>query len=309
MSKIKFDYFKVLFSKTNEFDEDNSPKSFNDILSCIEENIKDRYYEVIDGNRYVVTKFIKNRFENNSLTEVKGSSEIKNIFSSVIFSNIRMNEFPKVIDTNGKSDFLNLNYNQGLSEEVVFTYSHEKQVAVVQKNIHSISISGIEKYFNKIGLGIKVDLEPIVSGDAFARYEKMGIIKSFEFTLAGTDDFTNIDDLGYGVQEKLFLKNALRGADFTAKFSVGRKKTVLLEGIVLKIINFYNHLKNNDSPHIKKLKVSGKNSEKSKTEIIDLLEDRLCDTQDVVQNNRTIDTNDLIFKSVLSFDNVKGKLK
>lgn len=105
------------------------------------------------------------------------------------FMRQRTNDVPSLSGKNSPSEFMNLEDDQFVSEDVTCLFDLTNNVLMIQKNSHSISPAGIEEYFNLTTLPeVIVHLRKIISVDSFKKVRKAKKYRKVVVRLADIKD-------------------------------------------------------------------------------------------------------------------------
>lgn len=268
MPQIKFDFYKVKVG-------DDSPVSFKEALDDIlSQQIQDRNVE-IDGY---------NCFMSSSL-ELKGSK-------AYLFTKLRMDELPSKTKITGERHDLELDEDEGLSEDVVIAYNQNLNVVAVQRNRYSLSVNNIIRLIKEENKDItSIAFLPILKKDALARFSSMNQLKKLRIKLAGTNNINFLKDSGLGTDEKMILQKLLQSPYVDLTLSVGRSSGGLGESLKSMAEKFTDLFHKGYQSEILAVEVSGKVNDDAPTMLIDLLEDRLIYNGEISLENRRININ------------------
>lgn len=153
---IKFNYFQIQYKdlKTNKIYD-------FDINLLIEK---------IDGKDLV--NLTKDYYQEKARLDKFWYNSEKNYWF-FNFTRLRDTNIPSKAYTNRESEAIVLASDEFISEECNAMYDCALEVLMLQRNIHSLSVSGLEKYLNSIvdNPSIWVTLTPIPSKDIFAKID------------------------------------------------------------------------------------------------------------------------------------------
>lgn len=198
---------------------------------------------------------------------------------------IRMDDLPRVIDlANGDRRELDVQANEGLSEEIHFLYDHALDVIAIQSKGH-FRAPALERLLSDLG-HTTVYFQVILTEDAWERFQRMDFVTKINFKLARPQDFhgqpqpslqrvfDEIDEFG-GVSAKM-------------EITVGRTRRRLSIDAIRRLIQTFR----GNSEGFKSLSLSGAIREqtgqdaRSHPETIDFLKERLLYSQDVERGGR-----------------------
>ncbi len=190
------------------------------------------------------------------------------------FTRLRDTNIPNKAYVNKESEAIELAADEFISEECNAIYDCSLNVLMLQRNIHSLSVMGIEKYLNQIlnDSSLTIILTPILNKNIFEKVDKAKCYRRM------TIGFANIKD------KHVMLKNSSLSQiwDFCNRYnslnaeitiSIGRGKSEALDSEAIK--ETLNDIENNKS-FIRKALVTYKTDD-DKVNVVDLIEDVMCD--------------------------------
>lgn len=203
---------------------------------------------------------------------------------------IRMIDIPEKMKlSSGDREPIELDPDEGLGEIASFIYNPALNALMYMRNRFSVTASGFAGYFQNRGNVIgDIILEHILSAEAYHKLATMTVAKKVEVALAAPGNAEIYRDLGLRPQamQDLMTASAKVKMDFT--FSLGHDRGLSLPlGPIRKIVR---DLTQSYDEEIIKLQVSGKSDPDQKTELVDLLQEVMAESQTVTlrRGQRTI---------------------
>ncbi|SHH05686.1 DUF6731 family protein [Tepidibacter thalassicus] len=192
------------------------------------------------------------------------------------FLRLRENCPPGIADEDGEYEIIALDDDKYVGEFASALYDKEECILVFHRNRNSLTPSGIEEYLNKVidNKNILIKLKPIISRRDVKEMLKGKIYRTISFGLS-TDDLNEINEESHlGGLLKSFLK--YKGANLKVEIYLGNVKRdrTLAPGLIDEAIDELHDLKATS-----KLEVKFKNNPDTITEKVDLLNDRVKDTE------------------------------
>ena len=203
--------------------------------------------------------------------------EIKRVTDTIWgieFLRLREVNPPGIANEDGDFAIIKLEDGEYIGEFTGCLYDSQTDVIVIHRNIHAFTPSGIQEYLNST-LNVEdtqIFLKPIISGSDIKKIIKAKIYRSFEISIA-TDEKTIFDN-GTSLGELLKKASNFKGSNINLSIGVGHaKKDKSLDTKSLRelISGTYTN------KEMRKLTVKYKEDEDTKTEEVDLLEDRRHD--------------------------------
>ena len=189
---------------------------------------------------------------------------------------LRMTDLPNKGKLSGDIEDLNLQDDEGISEQSAFFYHKETRVLLFQKVKEGIDIGQFCNYFSEHSgsTGIVID-EPILEADAMRKFESFKEIRQFDLKVANLEGIEIHEDPDAAVEELLDINKELNSSTMEITFSVERQKNKFLKKI--KVFRMANDLVKRYTSHksaVRKLKVGGI-SDQDKYMFLDLLGTRM----------------------------------
>lgn len=291
---IKLDYFTVSYYESGTFPSKNDkPFDLCALIAKIDgSSLEDRMFE------YYQEKARLDKFSYNS----SGNYWFLN------FTRLRETNIPSKARISKISEAIKLDPDEFISEECNAIFDCNLAVLMLQRNIHSLSPSGINEYLNKLwgNNSIRIYLRPIPSKSLIEKAKKAQVYRRLNVR------FANINEEKFDGSQKSPLKRiyqnckVFNGVNAEIVISMGdeRKASLSNETVseTLKDIQKNKGL-------LSKAVISIKETDDSKVEVIDLFEENLCDYINVVLEKRVSLASEFVeSKMVETLENRKGDL-
>ena len=267
---VKFDYFQLVCV---ESDGNGNTKELNfDFIQWM--NLMNNIIDIED-------RTIRHYGERIRIDEIKIDGESG--FGLLHFSRLRESNIPtKTLITKKELEDIGLGDDEYIAEDISALYDEENYVLMLQRNVHSLSPSGVAEYINYFWNDSHpnhyVELRPVMKLDSFNDGFGKDIFRKIVLKTADTPAKVG------GVFDKLTTPcgrafrelEALEGVNIEITVSASRSKENLNFDEVIEALN---ELKANQAL-FEKAKISGKDTEESKVEVVDLLDGKV---QSVIQ--------------------------
>lgn len=194
---------------------------------------------------------------------------------------LRMDELPGVASASTPRRDLNLQNDQGITEETAFGYDTRTGVLIAQRNFYGASPSVIVEYFRSLAnyQGV-IQSHPIVSEEGFARLQSMHSIKKMSFRVARPQRGAIARASTASVGSAIGILDDLSAMQVEMGISVGRYDSVLSKARVISVIRDLLRLHENNAEAVEKVVVSGKAEDETR-DVFDLLEYRVRSQQTI----------------------------
>ncbi|MEI5991428.1 hypothetical protein A5881_002963 [Enterococcus termitis] len=256
---VRFEFFQVNGKYT---EGKNVTKGLYDLYPLADEinrmkNMTDRDVTLF-GEKVRMDRF----FEINSSPELY----------AIHFTRLR-NDKPAYVELNNEIlKEIPLNPGEYIAEDISCLYDKELSVLMVQRNIHSLSPSGIEEYFTEMSSdGIEIELMPVVNKEIISKALANEKFRKIELRAASANSQTNNNPLRKMLGPFVDLFDSFEGTNFVIEISAGRSKKDLSETQMKEVINAIKEDKSLFSSAI----VSAKKSKEIPIEKYDLLNGKL----------------------------------
>lgn len=200
------------------------------------------------------------------------------------FTRLRDTNIPNKAYVNKESEVIELAEDEFLSEECNAIYDCSLNVLMLQRNIHSLSVVGIEGYLNKIlnDPSLIIILIPILNKDIFEKVDKAKCYRKI------TIGFANIKDKYVKVKDSSLSQiweicNKYNGLKAEITISIGRGKKDTLDVNTVK--ETLKDMENNKQL-ISKASLTYATDD-DKVNVVDLIEDVMHDYITVVLEKKT----------------------
>lgn len=202
-----------------------------------------------------------------------------NQFDWFHFTKLRDSNVPAVATLNdAELNDITLKPNEFIAEDVTMLFDETNYVAMIQKNIFSLSVGAIQNYINYFWNNDKsdneedfIELRPIYEKETF---EKAKSGKGFTSLELNTADRLHDDGKWNGALEGIFKSlGVLGGLHLQVKITVGRqRKKKLSQTEVLKALEQIEEYKNDFNSASVKADIGGRN------QLVSLIESNMCST-------------------------------
>lgn len=193
--------------------------------------------------------------------------------------------FLGIAKNTGEFNFMELDENEYIGEEVSALYDQKYNILMLQRNRNSLSPSGIEKYFSSVlGSGDIIELVPIPFPDELKEIKQNQIFRKLSIGFSPT----NIDDEILNNANKSLVQiikgsRSLGAIKVSVTLSLGnsKKEKSLKQDEILELKNLQNY------DGFNKIQVSKREDEDREIETVDLLLGKLNDsiTMEVSRTN------------------------
>ena len=288
---VRFDYFNVISA-------DNVENTI-DITTLLEQfkefSMEERSMGYVQGNNIKILKVeYKNRFTYSKI-ETDKVKTVSFPFWYVVFTRSRP-DLPGILKGDATSLVpLNLPDDEFISENTVFLYDPQKNIAIIQRNLTGTPPKAIHTMFNShlTNESDRIDFAPIIDKNALSRAK--GHLYHKSITVRAPKVYEAFEGINENSPMKAIMESAIRFSDkasFPLEVEVnikipGRSRDHSLNDCALQhTIDELNTLSNKNL--IDKLKVRGATDEAAQIEEIDLL-------GDVIRGKVVITTNESRF--------------
>ncbi len=266
VKKVKIEYYKIVARENNDLP--NSPDREFDFCYWIK-HINDNYTTQ-------KSRVVPYYGEKAVLEKLQYCSESK--YWVFKFARLREDNIPKKAWEDKEAEDIELEDGEYIGEEVLAIYDEGIHILAIQRNFHSLGISGIEQYINTLWHNknqTNIYLRPINPGNNITdSLLKKGIVRKLRVKFADVQN-SNIDDF-----ESSAIKDIVNGAKkynsigMDIMLTVGRSKDKNLnnEEAGQTIQDIYNN-----QEYISKAEVGIKERDDEPMEYMDLLADKLTD--------------------------------
>ncbi|KKC28799.1 DUF6731 family protein [Caldanaerobacter subterraneus] len=260
--KIKFEYFEVVY-RLND-DQDQQPDRLFDFLRWLKKatglSLEARTFDYYN-ERARLEKFYYDDVNNYWLLN---------------FVRLRETNIPLIGKVDQEAEPIELDDDEFIGEDVSMLYDPKLKIVMLQRNIHSLGPSGIEKYLNLLWASEKeqIYLRPIYFPNSFEKARNSKIYRKITVRFALPNDFneSSIEDSPLKPTIQSFGK--FNGIIGEVTISVGQsKKENLHRETIHETLKFIE----NNREIIKKAQLTIKKDEEKEVEILDLFEDKLYD--------------------------------
>lgn len=224
----------------------------------------------------------------------------------IVFTKVRMNNIPDKINVNtGSCSPIELRDDEGLSEKVVFIFNKKLKIVAIQKNVNSITSTGIFNFIRTEIDDSEFETSFIIRQDVLDQLYKMKLVNKCEIKIDCTKDLSCLKDSSNTIFDRIAKQKNIDANLLNITFSMGLNSKDSISDSLISILKKLS-LSNNDA--IRSLNIWGKDEE-NKSTVLDLLNFKLVDKQEVKVIKRNIDNSLLISSAKNAINNKLDILK
>jgi hypothetical protein len=200
---------------------------------------------------------------------------------------IRMEDLPSIVDiATGRRHNLNVQAQEGLSEEIHFLYDDGVDIIAIQRKLH-LRASALERLLADLA-NVHLEFQIVLREDALRRFQRMGLVKKIYFKLARPND---IDSQRRPALRRVFREmDEFNGVSAKVEISIGRHRD---RGLRLRAIREVIEAFRESSDDFRALSITGAIGEEGepeeRSETIDFIKGRLRHVEDVPRAGRRLD--------------------
>lgn len=289
MISRKIYFYSVEDLEGNIFDSNE----LQDIFENLRNGIKSSPYEPLDDN-------------GNTVCRCWTPPKITLPFRAR-WGKIRRKDLPTV-EEDGKVTHLNLNPKAGLSDMTHAIFFNDS-IAAIEFNYHGPRVKLIENYIlAKAGKALQI--KPLFDAEVLAKVDDIEALSKIDISVRSAElEKINLNRLGPLAALKS-LSSSSNSSIIRLCVSVGSSNTEINQGFLQSIKKFFFGEEANYM--FKSAKVSGYTSDGEKIDKLDLLNEFIVSTQDVLtvkESRRSVDTNDIFAKMTSARTSVNKKIK
>lgn len=189
---------------------------------------------------------------------------------------IRLGEAAVIASLNGKVQPVGIDDETGLGETTAFLYDHTLNVLAIQRNRTAVSALKTASYIETMGgLQNALIFDPILRLETYRMLREMQNIKRFHIKVATPANLAQIADDVPTLSGALELAEQFQSPTLELVLSVGRRKGTLNKSpLVNTVQRLMRHL-DHDRHSVQRIEVSGRYDEDGRTDMLDLIEERL----------------------------------
>lgn len=224
----------------------------------------------------------------------------------IVFTKVRMNNIPDKINVNtGSCSPIELRDDEGLSEKVAFIFNKKLKIAAIQKNANSITSTGIFKFIRTEIDDSEFETSFIIRQDVLDQLYKMKQVTKCEIKIDCTKDLSVLKDSNSSIFDKIAKQKDIGANLLNISFSMGLNSK---DSISTPLINKLKKLSLSNNGAIQSLNIWGKDEE-NKSTVLDLLNFKFVDKQEIKVIKRSIDNSLLISSAKKAIENNLDILK
>lgn len=268
---IRFDYFSLVKTKFEMINETDSSKKVKKIVS---EEIFDYIEFISDMNKKSISE--REIYHNQEKIRIDMIRvDPKTEYGITHFTRLRDTNVPALTkEMVEELEDLGLDSNEYIAEGVSCLYDDELNIFMVQRNIYSVSPSGIEFYINYFNDNADeyVELRPVVFKNAFERGKGKNIYRSIDIKTADIKKNPRVLSMDNPISRAFKELSGLEGFDIEIKVKAARgKKEKLNKRRIEEILSDFQ----SEKKLLDKAEIGFKESDEAKVEKIDLLKGRI----------------------------------
>lgn len=196
-------------------------------------------------------------------------------YGIVHISRLRSTNIPSIINRI-KEDMksIALEEDEFIAEDISCLYDSSINVLMIQRNVHSLSPTGIADYISQFleDDNSHIELRPVVYKDAFKKGSNKSIYRTINLKTSDIRKNTHILSLSNPISRAINELQAFQGYDIEITISTSKKKKSKLNKDV--VIDTLDEFESN-TQGLSKAIIRSKDSEDSKVEVTDLLKGRI----------------------------------
>lgn len=260
---IRFDYFQPYLVTLDTSKKKKVSKKF-DLLNWLTEFNKEKDMEKRTRTHQQEAVRLDNIFVDESTN-----------YTLIHFSRLRDTNLPSITNkiANELKD-INLGENEFIAEDISCLYDYTLNVLMVQRNVHSLSPSGIGDYITSfVNDGNSyIDLRPVCYNEAFKKGTSKSIFRSLTLKTADTSKNTNLFSKENPISRAFSELKSIEGHDIEITITSSRKKDDKLNSKEVKqILNDFEDMKEG----LSKAEIRFREGENTKVEYADLIQGRI----------------------------------
>lgn len=195
------------------------------------------------------------------------------------FSRLRDTNIPSIVKVGGESEPIELEDDEYIGENALMIYDTTFEqsghsIISLQRNLHSLGPSGIEKYLNNLWAqedGIVLKLEPIIEQDVRARLARRQVYKKINVRLCNVAAMIVDENSNTSIKKIINGLSGFNGLNAQVSISVGRSKQAYLSTTE---VNEALEMLEQNRGVITGAEITYEN-EDSKTEVVDLFDNKI----------------------------------
>lgn len=262
---VRFDYFQLYCIEKNE--EGKKKEKLFDFIQWM--NLMDEIEDITDRTIIYNTERIR-------IDDIR--IEPKTEYGLVHFARLRQSNVPSItaLTRNNFKD-VTLEADEYLAEDISALYDQETNVLMLQRNIHSLSPTGVTDYinyfWNRIHENQVIELRPVMKKEAFKYGFGKKVYKKLIVKTADTEANQSgmFDNLKSPFAKAFSALDSLDGVNIEITVTSSRSKESLdFEQVIETLKELENH-----QGLLKKVQVSAKDTVDTKVEKIDLIDGKV----------------------------------
>lgn len=212
-----------------------------------------------------------------------------NGYKAWLFANKRTRGLPMKIKSDGSSESLMLNEEEGLGENAALACDPTGRVVSIQSNRHAMSEKIIARFINMFRPETSVGFLPILRVDAVERLSRASQVRRLHVCLAGMVDFSLLQQYGMSVEDAMSMQRLHQSPTMEVTWSMGHQKGGLIdrvENVLRALIDYKNTPEGQTQIRALDASLTLEENGGMVTSPVDFLTDRLYYLADVPLNTR-----------------------
>jgi hypothetical protein len=267
--RVKFDFFQV------ELPQD-AGRTFAEVLEGIAatHDFRTRNVDTTDG-----------------FTRLQDLQRAGDVFLGTMIRG-RENDLPLRTDRDGAVGPLPIGPTEGLGEETSFLFSTRHPALVLQVNRDGTRGSAFATYFARLG-DVPVTLLPIIDPDVMARFNRLTLVRSFEYRIVPGGGLTAQQRQNVAVSTALDLRDRAGAVKIDVSLGLGHRRGYLNGQWVRSTVRALRRVVGGEvQPEVERLLVGGRVAEDEPYEMLDLIKQRVVAAAAVREEDRRISRED-----------------
>lgn len=189
---------------------------------------------------------------------------------------IRLGEAAVIASLNGHIAPVSIDDDTGLGETTAFLYDDALNVIAIQRNRTAVSAAKVAGYIETLGgLANAVIFVPILRQEVYEKLRGMHNISRFHIKVATPADLTAMREDVPNLGGALDVAEEFQSPTLELVLSLGKHKGSLNKTPLVRTVHRLIRRHDADSESVKKIEVSGRYDDDSKTDLLDLIKERL----------------------------------
>lgn len=269
---IRFDYFSPVVVKFELVEDKENPKK------KIKKILNEKRFDLINLMTELKDKRVSDREIYHNQEKIRMDKirvDPKTEYGVIHFTRLRDTNVPAITkEMVEEFEDLGLESDEFIAEGVSCIYDDEINILMVQRNIYSVSPSGIEFYLNSFNSKEDelIELRPVTYKNAFRRGKGKNIYRSFHIKTADVKKSPSVFSMENPISRAFKELQGLDGYDIEITIKAARgKESKLNKRRMESVLDDFEHEKKS----LSKAEITYKDSDEAKVEKVDLLKGRI----------------------------------